>query len=290
MSSTGFKVFEVIAVIGLGLIGGSFAKDVRRLNLAKIILGYDQNSEYLKQIASLNLSDYVSGTIDSRISEANLVMLAVPVKSFSGVIAQIKPFLKPDTIVTDAGSVKTSLVELMSHEENAGISFIGGHPIAGAERFGPQAAQDNLFRGKRFILTPNQNTKAEVTARVRELWEAIGANVLEMDAQSHDKIFASVSHLPHLLAFATIQAIADADHPEVLGHSGAGLKDFSRIASSSPEMWADIFLENEKFLLPRVEALQKVMKKLELAILHQDKEALVKLLAEAKEAKDRWMV
>ena len=217
-------------------------------------------------------------------------MLSVPVKSLASVLDQLKPFLKAETIVTDAGSVKTPLVQLMSQSENSNIRFVGGHPIAGSEQFGPQAAMDSLFQGKRFILTPDKNTQADVQQRVGSLWRAMGAEVLEMDSELHDKIFASVSHLPHLLAYASIQAIADSDKPEALGHSGAGLKGFARIASSSPEMWADIFLENEIHLLPRVQTFLDVMENLQRAIQEQDRDGLIDLLAKAKMAKDEWMI
>jgi prephenate dehydrogenase len=289
MSASGFAPFEAIAVVGLGLIGGSFARDVRRLGLARRIIGYDNNAAYRKKISSLNLVDYLAATPDEKLAEAELVLLAVPVKSFTEVLAQIRPHLSASAIITDAGSVKSPLLKIMSAPEYAKMRFVGGHPIAGSEHFGPSAAQEKLFSGKRFILTPSQNTDPDVIRRVRELWESLGANVSEMDAEFHDKMFASVSHLPHLLAFASIQAIANSETPDALGHSGAGLKDFSRIASSSPEMWSDIFLENSENLLPRISTFKDVLSALEDAIKKKDQDKLIKLLAQAKTERDRWM-
>ena len=289
MSAPGFRQFDTVAIVGLGLIGGSFAMDVRRLGLAKRILGYDNNSEYRAEISSRNLVDYLADAPDEKLAEAQLVMLAVPVKAFAEVLSNIRPHLSTSVILTDTGSVKSHLLKLMRTPVYSGISFVGGHPIAGSENFGPLAARENLFAGKRCILTPETDTDRDVVRTVCEMWESMGSMVSEMDAEDHDLMFASVSHLPHLLAYASIQAIADSSTPEALSHSGAGLKDFSRIASSSPEMWADIFLENQDNLLSRMNTFKDVVSKLEDAIKRNDKKKLIELLARAKTERDRWM-
>ena len=289
MSAPGFRQFDTVAVVGLGLIGGSFAMDVRRLGLAKRILGYDNNSEYRAEISSRNLVDYLADAPDEKLAEAQLVMLAVPVKAFAEVLSNIRPYLSTSVILTDTGSVKSPLLQLMRTPVYTGIRFVGGHPIAGSENFGPLAARENLFSGKRCILTPEMDTDRDVVRKVCEIWESIGSMVSEMDAEDHDQMFASVSHLPHLLAYASIQAISDSSTPEALSHSGAGLKDFSRIASSSPEMWADIFLENQENLLSRMNTFKDVVARLEDAIKRNDKEKLIELLARAKTERDRWM-
>ena len=289
MSSSGVPPFEAIAIVGLGLIGGSVAKDVRRLGMSRQILGYDNNEEYHKEIKSRKLVDYLSDTPDKKLAEAELVLLAVPVKAFKEVLPAILPNISSTAILTDTGSIKSSLLNMMCAPEYEEIRFVGGHPIAGSEHFGPGAAQQNLFSGKRCILTPGEKTDKDWIRVVRRLWESLGAKVSEMDAESHDQMFASVSHLPHLLAYACIQAIANTETQEALGHSGAGLKDFSRIASSSPQMWADIFLENQDNLLPRVSAFNEVLSALEETIKKNDKKNLVELLALSKNARDRWM-
>jgi len=263
--------------------------DVRRLGLAKRILGYDNNSEYRTEISSRDLVDYLAEAPDAKLADAQLVMLAVPVKAFADVLSNIRPHLSASVIITDTGSVKSPLLQMMRAPEYAGISFVGGHPIAGSENFGPRAARENLFAGKRCILTPETDTDRDVVRTVCEMWESMGSMVSEMDAEDHDQMLASVSHLPHLLAYASIQAIADSSTPEALSHSGAGLKDFSRIASSSPEMWADIFLENQENLLSRMNTFKDVVAKLEDAIKRNDKEKLIELLAQAKTERDRWM-
>ena len=289
MSASGVPPFEAIAIVGLGLIGGSVAKDVRRLGMARQILGYDNNEEYHKEIKSRKLVDYLSDAPDKKLAEAELVLLAVPVKAFKEVLPAILPNISSTAIITDTGSVKSPLLNMMCAPEYEEIRFVGGHPIAGSEHFGPGAAQQNLFSGKRCILTPGEKTDKDWIRVVRRLWESLGAKVSEMDAESHDQMFASVSHLPHLLAYACIQAIANTETQEALGHSGAGLKDFSRIASSSPQMWADIFLENQDNLLPRVAAFNEVLSALEETIKKNDKKKLVELLALSKNARDRWM-
>ena len=290
MSASGVPPFEAIAIVGLGLIGGSVAKDVRRLGLARQILGYDNNEEYHKEIKSGKLADYLSDAPDKKLAEAELVLLAVPVKAFKEVLPAILPNISSTAIITDTGSVKSPLLNMMCAPEYEEIRFVGGHPIAGSEHFGPAAAQQNLFSGKRCILTPGEKTDKDWIRVVRRLWESLGAKVSEMDAESHDQMFASVSHLPHLLAYACIQAIANTETQEALGHSGAGLKDFSRIASSSPQMWADIFLENQKNLLPRMNTFKDAMTDLEDAIMRNDKEKLIELLTLAKTERDRWII
>tara|TARA_B100000945_G_scaffold318598_1_gene323822 strand:+ start:1829 stop:2701 length:873 start_codon:yes stop_codon:yes gene_type:complete len=290
MYASGFQPFEAIAIVGLGLIGGSVAKDVRRLGLARKILGYDNNEEYHKEIKSEKLADYLSSMPDKKLAQAELVLLAVPVKSFKDILPLILPNISSTAILTDTGSVKSPLLKMMCSHDYENIRFLGGHPIAGSENFGPSAAQNNLFFGKRCIITPEEKTDKESILVVRRFWESMGAKVSEMDPESHDQMFASVSHLPHILAYACIQAISNTDSNEALGHSGAGLKDFSRIASSSPEMWADIFLENQEKLLPRVVAFKKVLSSLEEKIKNNDKKKLVELLALSKTARDRWML
>ena len=290
MSASGVPPFEAIAIVGLGLIGGSVAKAVRSLGLARQIFGYDNNEEYHKEIKSRKLADYLSDVPDKKLAQAELVLLAVPVKSFKEVLPNIITNISSKAILTDTGSVKSPLLKMMCSPKYKKIRFVGGHPIAGSENFGPAAANQDLFYGKRCILTPEEKTDKDLIQVVRRFWESLGAKVSEMDAESHDQMFASVSHLPHILAYACIQAISNTDSQEVLGHSGAGLKDFSRIASSSPQMWADIFLENKENLLPRVAAFNEVLSALEETIKKNDKRKLVELLALSKTARDQWMV
>jgi len=289
MSASGFIPFETLAVVGLGLIGGSFSKDVRRLGLSKNILGYDNNSDNWEKIRSLNLVDYLAKNPNEKLKEAELILLAVPVKAYRKILSQIRPYINKSVIITDVGSVKTPLCRIMSSKDYKKFNFVGGHPIAGSEDFGPNSARDKLFAGKRFILTPNKNSIKDTVQRIRSLWESMGANITEMDPETHDKMFASVSHLPHLLAYASISAITNSETQNALEYCGAGLKDFSRIASSNPEMWSNIFFENQKNLLSRIAIFKEVLNELEDSIRGKNEKKLIKILSQAKKERDRWM-
>jgi len=289
MSVTGFIPFRTLAVIGLGLIGGSFIKDIRRLGLAERIIGYENNPEYRKFILTHNFVDYLGDSPDDKLREAELILLAVPVRAFKEIISKIIPYISKSVIITDVGSVKYPLIDLMTRPDYKNIRFVGGHPITGSEYFGPSSAKEKLFDGKRLILTPCFDSDSNVVERVYSMWTSIGAIVSEMEPQYHDELFASVSHLPHLLAYASIQAISNSESPDVLKHSGAGLKDFSRIASSSPDMWSDIFIENKRNLITRISIFKDILKELEESILKKDKEKLMNILEQAKKEKDRWM-
>ena len=264
--------------------------DVRRLGFAKRILGYDNNPEYNAEISSRNLVDYLAEAPDSKLAEAQLVMLAVPVKAFAEVLSNIRPHLSASVILTDTGSVKSPLLQMMQRTGVCRNWF-----CRWASHCWVRELRTAVLRGKIYFpvsvvsLLLKLDTDRDVVRTVCEMWESMGSMVSEMDAEDHDQMFASVSHLPHLLAYASIQAIADFSTPEALSHSGAGLKDFSRIASSSPEMWADIFLENQENLLSRMNTFKDVVAKLEDAIKSNDKEKLIELLAQAKTERDRWM-
>ena len=281
--------FGKIAIVGIGLIGGSLARDVRRLGIANQIIGYDNNLIYQQEIRSLDLVDYLGTIPDEKLLEADLILLAVPVKAFEIIVRQILPYLSPSVIITDTGSVKSPLLKLMSAPEFKKINFVGGHPIAGSEHYGPSAAQEKLFMGKRLFLTMSENTDNIAVDKVSGLWKSLGAKVTKIDADIHDKMFASVSHLPHLLAYTTINAITNSETPNVLSYSGAGLKDFSRIASSSPEMWADIFIENSDNLQYQINSFKKSLSTLEEAINDKNKQKLVEFLAQAKRERDNWI-
>jgi prephenate dehydrogenase len=281
--------FQQIAIVGLGLIGGSLALDLRRLHLAEHLLGYDQRPHHCEEALHRNLVDSASTNFDEKLRDADLVILATPVSSFPQVLHSIRPQLGSHTLVSDVGSVKSPLLSTIQVYPELIPRFVGGHPIAGGERFGPTSARTHLFEGKRFILTPTDATPLEVTQRLQLLWEALGSKVAVMNAAQHDQIFAAVSHLPHLIAYASIQAIIGSDQEEVLQFSGAGLKDFSRIASSSPEMWTDIFLENREHLLPRLRHLKELLGQLDDHLEHANREKLQQFLQQAKFARDQWI-
>jgi len=280
---------STVAVIGLGLIGGSFCLDLRRLNLVDTLIGYDICEEHCEEALSLGIVDYAAPEYDDHLSSATLVILATPVKTYGKILPNLASKLKDGTILSDVGSVKQSFMKYAQMPEYQHLRFVGGHPIAGSEQFGPQSARTHLFEDKRFILTPNEDTNADALEQVRYLWEQIGSKVHDMSPFTHDHVFAAVSHLPHLLAYASIHTIEETETPQALAYSGAGLKDFSRIASSSPEMWVDIFLENQESLLTHLTHYQNLLKQIEELILSENKEELLVLLQQSKALRDHWM-
>lgn len=278
-------MFDAVAVVGLGLIGGSLALDIKRFKLAKTLLGYEKNPAHCETAQHLGLVHQAFVGSNEELSKAELVILAAPVGSLPSVMEQIHPWLRPQTIVTDVGSVKSPILKILHQPRYSNIRFVGGHPISGSEHFGPQSAREGLFAGKKFIATPTEQTSGEALEKVKNLWQAIGSEIYEMEADLHDRIFAEVSHLPHLLAYATIEAIGTGKTPNILSYFGAGLKDFSRIASSSPVMWADIFLENPH-LLASIEHFRHTLEKLETSIRQKDRETLMDCLKHSKELRD----
>ena len=279
-------MFEQVSIFGLGLIGGSIALDFKRTQLAKKVVGYDIRLAHRKMALQLGIVDDIFDAKNPELSHSEIVILALPVATLPQVLTEIASFIAPSTIVTDTGSVKKPILHFIQ-SQNFDFEFIGGHPIAGSEKFGPTNAKTHLFENKKVILTPEKKTSS--VEKISQMWSKIGGVVVQMDAERHDQIFAEVSHLPHLLAYATIEAIGNADTPQVLKYSGAGLKDYSRIASSSPEMWADIFLENKEFLLQSLERFNQTIQSLQHSITTDDKEAIIDHLLTAKKLKDQWI-
>jgi prephenate dehydrogenase len=246
--------FKRAAIVGVGLIGGSLGMILRRKKLADEVVGIGRRVENLKAAVELGAIDrYVSDPKEG-VKAADFVVLATPVDTYEQHLRDWAASLSAGTIVSDVGSVKGLLVERAEALMPRHVHFVGAHPIAGKEKTGVAAGLDTLFQGARCILTPTGSTDRSALATVRALWETAGSIVLDMDPHLHDKILGAVSHLPHIAAFALINTLADArDHgiPELdlAGHSGGGLRDTTRIAASSPEMWRDIFLWNRDNLV-----------------------------------------
>lgn len=279
----------VLAVIGVGLIGGSAALALRRAGQVGRVLGVGRNAQSLSQAQALGLIDAVV-TPRQAAEQADVILLATPVGGLAAMLAQLRPHLRPDSLLTDAGSTKLEVVEAARTALGERIGqFVPGHPIAGAERSGPEAADAGLYRDRKVILTPlPENTPAGV-ARVRELWQACGAQVLEMDAQAHDRVLGSVSHMPHFLAAAYMAQVAGAgDAAQRLALAGSGFRDFTRIAAGSPEMWRDIFLSNRDALRTELAAVRETLDQMERAMGDGDGVALEALLSQAAQARRNW--
>jgi len=267
--------FNNVTIIGVGLIGGSLAKVCRTSGLAGLITGTGRGRETLELALKLGVIDKIQ-VLSQAVADADLIVLASPVGAFEQIVREIVPGLKRGAILTDVGSVKGALVKRIEALLPAGVHFVPGHPIAGKEKHGVAEASEKLFRGAKCILTPTTKTDAQALAAVKELWSAAGANVVLMDADAHDHIFAAVSHLPHAAAFAMVNTVAEfsAGPENYISFSGAGFRDFTRIAASSPEMWRDVCLLNGDNIIEMIEQYQAALLNIKTAIERQDADRL----------------
>lgn len=267
---------------------------LRRKRLASGVIGVGRRIENLKTAVQLGAIDRYVADSKEGVKDADLVVLATPVDTYDRHLKEWASCLKPGTIVTDVGSVKGELVEQSERAMPPGVHFVGAHPIAGKEKTGVAAGSDQLFHGARCILTPTKNTNPEALERVRAMWEETGSLMLTMDPHLHDKILGAVSHLPHVAAFALINALIDIREKvpalDLAGHSGGGLRDTTRIAASSPEMWRDIFLWNRDNLVAFIEAYERSLGELKQLIRAGDAAGIEKNLERAKQEREKLPV
>jgi len=282
-------IVDTLAIVGAGLIGGSFALALKQAGAVREVLGVGRNPARLTVARELGLIDRA---VDwPQAGEADCILLALPVGETEAVLRQLAPHLKPGAIVTDAGSTKANVVAAarVALGERF-VDFVPGHPIAGSEQSGPGAARADLYRGKRVVLTPQADTRADAVATVRALWEAAGAQVETLDPMQHDRIFAAVSHLPHLAAYALVDDLARrADGDTFFRFAASGFRDFTRIAGSSPEMWRDIALANRAAVLAELDAYLEALQMLRQSIAGEDAVALLEIFSRARAAREHWM-
>lgn len=276
-------LFNNVTIIGVGLIGGSLAKVLKAKSLAGSITGAGRSRGTLELALKLGVIDRMGQGSTHAVEDADLVVLACPVGTFEAVVREVGPHLKKGAILTDVGSVKGGLVKKIEGSLPAGIPYVPGHPIAGKEKHGVAEASETLFQGAKCILTPTSKTAPEALEAVKSLWLAAGANVVLMDADSHDHIFAAVSHLPHAAAYAMVNTVAEfnAGSESYISFSGAGFRDFTRIAASSPEMWRDICLLNGENIVAMIEQYQFSLTRIKKAIKHGDGAKLEQLFQSA---------
>lgn len=283
------KPLNKITIIGVGLIGGSFAKGIKKLGLAKQVWGFGHNEANLQTAIELEVIDAYSTDIASAMHECDLVLLAVPLGAMQPVLESIQPFMPANCILTDAGSAKQSVIDAVQVVfGDLPKNFIPGHPIAGKEKSGVTAADENLYVNHRVILTPTDQSDPQATATVKALWQALGANVEIMSAGFHDEVFAATSHLPHLLAFALVEMLNE--HPElgnVFKYTAGGFRDFSRIASSDPTMWRDISIYNNQAIAKWLCEYRDYLDGMIPLIENQNGKALFELFSTAKAARDK---
>lgn len=282
-------MLDKLVIIGVGLIGGSVALAARKAGLARRIVGVGRPSENLDAALKLGVIDKVE-PIEQAVSDADLVLLAIPVGQMPDVMASMASHLSTKAVVTDAGSTKGDVVA--AARANLGDKlplFVPGHPIAGAEKSGVLAAKTELFDGKNVVLTPLPENSAASVDKITDFWRGCGAFVIDMPVDMHDRIFAAVSHLPHVLAFALVEEIARRPNADQLfAFAAGGFRDFSRIAGSSPEMWRDICLANRPAMLQELDAFIARLSQIRSLIDVQDGDALAEAFAHARNARTDW--
>ncbi|MBM4121588.1 MAG: prephenate dehydrogenase/arogenate dehydrogenase family protein [Nitrospira sp.] len=284
--------FKQVTIVGVGLIGGSLGLVLKKRAMADSVVGVGRRVENLKTAVELGAIDRYVADARAGVAGADLVVLATPVDTYERHLKDWSHGLASGAIVTDVGSVKGPLVAQAEGLMPEGVCFVGAHPIAGREKTGVAAGSADLFTGARCILTPTGKTDPRALQIVRELWEAAGSIVLTMDPYLHDRILGAVSHLPHVAAFALINAlteIKDRTTPELdlLAYAGGGLRDTTRIAASSPEMWRDIFLWNRLNLLAMIEVYEQQLRRLKQLIQAGDGPGIEKELERAKQIREK---
>jgi prephenate dehydrogenase len=283
-------VIQRLAVLGVGLIGGSVARALKRAGKVGHVVGYGRNRANLDTALSLGVIDEIAASPEQAVEGADCVLLAMPVGSMAETFSRIATHLAEDAVVTDAGSTKQDVIAAARRGLGVRIArFVPAHPIAGAEKSGASAAQADLYEGRSVILTPQPENETDVVAAVADLWRACGAQVMEMTAAEHDRIFAAVSHLPHLAAFALVDELAARPEAELyFRHAGSGFRDFTRIAGSSPEMWRDIALANRADLIAELDAYVARLIRLRDALAAGDGNVLFESFVRASGARSNW--
>ncbi len=280
-----------LAIIGVGLIGGSLARALRRAGVCKHISGYGRNQLSMQKALELGVIDDYSDDITRVVNNADVVVLATPLATIEPLLESLKAAIKPHTIITDVGSAKASVVRAARKVLNNSLErFVPGHPIAGTEQSGVEASFADLFVDHMVILTPLEENDPEAVSLIRQMWEVCGATVVSLSVDHHDQVLAATSHLPHVLAYALIDCLATMDeHDEIFRFSAGGFRDFTRIASSSPEMWSDICIANRENLLQVIDQFANHLGEISALIRSNDSDRLRKVFARAKQTRDTML-
>jgi prephenate dehydrogenase len=283
--------FDKVVVFGVGLIGGSFARALKQAGAVRTVVGMGRSQTSMRRALELGIIDAIGDDVASAVKGADLVLLAAPVAQTGPILSALMPHLEPHTVVTDAGSTKTDVtVAARAALGDKARQFVPGHPIAGRETNGPDAAIVDLYVGKKVVLTPMADNADADVERVASAWRACGALIHRLTPEEHDKVFAAVSHLPHLLAFALVDDIARKPHANLLfQYAASGFRDFTRIAGSSPEMWRDISLANQPALLAELDAYLAQLTAVRAQLAAGDGRALEAVYGNAREARERWI-
>lgn len=280
-----------LVIIGVGLIGGSFSLALKRAGLVQRVTGVGRSQANLDIALQLGVVDDICTDAALAVRDADMVLLAVPVGQMGAVMAAIAPVLPSHAVISDAGSTKQDVVALARQHLPQHLSrFVPAHPIAGAEKSGADAALANLYHNKNLVITALPETATDAVELVRDLWLGCGARIREMTPAEHDGVFAAVSHLPHLLAFALVDEIAGKPNAEqCFQFAASGFRDSTRIASSSPEMWRDISLANRVALLDELQQYQQQLARLQQLLANADGEGMLAMFTRARDARNHWL-
>ena len=283
-------MFEQLGLIGCGLMGSSFALALKRAGLVKRVVGYSKSPSTTERALQMGVIDVQAPSALLAVSGADIVLLAIPVSATEATFKAIRHLISPATLVMDVGSTKSDVVDAARRvlREQLG-SFVPCHPITGKEVSGVEHADVNLYAGKKVILTPIEQTASAHLQKAKDVWTALGSQVLSMTPQAHDAAYAAVSHLPHLIAFAMINGIASqAQGRDYMALAGPGFRDFTRIAASAPEVWRDILMANREELLAQSRIFQQSLQSLEQLISSGNGEALESQIGQASEMRANW--
>jgi cyclohexadieny/prephenate dehydrogenase len=281
----GEPLFQRLALIGMGLIGSSLARVCRRKGLAREIIVTDSSSAVRARVTELALADQIVETTAAAVERADLVVLCAPVSAMGAIAREIAPYLEPGAIVSDVGSVKTSIIKAVAPHLPASVHFIPAHPVAGTEQSGPDAGFSTLFFNRWTILTPPDGASPKAVAKLASFWTGTGAYVEIMQAAHHDLVLAITSHVPHLIAYNIVGTAADLEEvtrSEVIKFSAGGFRDFTRIAASDPTMWRDIFLNNKEAVLEMLGRFNEDLSTLQRMIRNGDAEGLFDLFTRTR--------
>lgn len=285
-------MIQNLTVVGLGLIGGSLARALREAGAVKTITGFDPNPLRCAAALSLGVVDHIGSSAADAVKDADLVLLSVPVLDTQSAMAALIPGLKSGAVVTDAGSTKQSVLDDVKRACGGTVPswFVAGHPIAGTEKSGVENSSATLFKNHRVILTPHAAQDASAKAVVVAMWQAAGARVVEMQADQHDVIFAATSHLPHLLAYSFVDMLNELDEQhEIFPNAGGGFRDFTRIASSSPQMWHDIIRANKHSVSEVLDRQISELRELRQMIAEDRWDEVRALFERARAARERYL-
>jgi len=278
-------LFERVAIVGVGLIGSSLARVIRRDRLARTVVGCARSESTRAKVMELGIADAVEADPGRAAAGADLVVIATPLSTYAALGAAIGPHLKPGAILTDVGSTKTSVIRDLKPHLPAEAHLVPGHPVAGTEHSGPEAGFAELFRGRWCILTPEAGTDRAAVDRVAALWRAAGMHIELMDPAHHDMVLAITSHVPHLVAYTIVGTATDLEShikSEVIKFAAGGFRDFTRIAASDPVMWRDVFMNNREAVLEMLGRLSEDIASMQKAIRWGDGQALEDLFTRAR--------